>query len=202
MNEHLISFHEDKIIAFNDNGKKLVAIKPICEILTVDWSAQRKKIMADNTFNSDVALMTTTGSDGKRYEMTCIPLELFPLWLAKINPSRLKSEKAKEKILLYQKEAAKVLYEYFFNIEKKTEQEKIAIPTHEYIELLKKHIWLLEAKQEIKKKRRTNKKLTKEEIDKILQLHKAGRSLKEISEITGRGRSTISFLTRMNNYNN
>lgn len=42
--------------------------------------------------------MTSTGSDGKTYEMTFIDRRTFTMWLATIDTGRLKNERYAEKL--------------------------------------------------------------------------------------------------------
>jgi len=191
MQKHLIPFHQDKIIAFSNNGEKLIAVKPICEAFQIDWSAQFKKIQKDDIFNSTIAFNATVGGDGKQREMLCLPLEVFPMWLAKIETRRIKNELAKEKIILYQKEAAKVLFEYFISGSNVPDKMEIEVST--YITLLEKHIALLESSSKPKRKRRKFLPLTKEDIKKIVELNNAGLSINEISRQTGRATATVHY---------
>lgn len=89
-----------------------VALRPLCENIGVDYSAQRKRL--DRQPWSVVAMMTTTGSDGKSYEMYCIDRQTLVMWLATIDTSRLSSEAARSTLARYQRECAKALDAYFF----------------------------------------------------------------------------------------
>lgn len=66
----------------------LVAIKPVCTGLGVDYSSQYQKLKEHPTFNSTISLITTVAADGKEREMLCIPIEFFPGWLFSINPAK------------------------------------------------------------------------------------------------------------------
>jgi len=195
MNTHLIPFHQEKILAFEDNNQRLIAVKPICEAFQIDWSSQRSKLKKDVLFNSVMAFKTTTGSDGKKYEMVCLPLEVFPMWLAKIEVRRIKNELAKEKILLYQKEAAKVLFEYFLGGQ--NEVEMLQIDSAKSIVLLEKHIQLLEQNVVIKKKKRASKPITKDEVDKIKELYKKGFTQNQIAREINRSAALVHYTLRI-----
>ena len=58
--------------------EQLVAVKPVCEILGVDFSAQRAKLKEHPVYGSAMVLSTTVGADGKEREMVCLPLRFFP----------------------------------------------------------------------------------------------------------------------------
>lgn len=99
------------ILATND-AKKLVPIKPICEVLGVDHDSQRKKLRTHPILSSVTALSTVTGRDGKQYEMVCLPLEYIFGWLFTIHPDNVSPEAA-DGVIKYQKECYRALCEYF-----------------------------------------------------------------------------------------
>ena len=47
--------------------------------------------------------------------MLCLPIEYLNGFLFKINPNKVKDEKVRERIIRYQKECYRALYEYFFD---------------------------------------------------------------------------------------
>lgn len=96
-----------------DGREQLVAVKPVCEILGVDFSAQRAKLKEHPVYGSTTVLCTTVGADGKEREMVCIPLRLFPGWLFSINPDNVKEE-VRENLIKYQLKCNDILYDYFF----------------------------------------------------------------------------------------
>ena len=67
------------IVATSD--EQLVPIRPICEALGIDFARQRKKIQEDEDLSSVVVLTPSTGSDGKQYEMLCLPIRYIFGWL-------------------------------------------------------------------------------------------------------------------------
>ena len=97
-----------------DEREQLVAVKPVCEILGVNYTTQVEKLKAHPVFGSVIPLRGTTGADGKTYQMLCIPLQFFPGWLFSINPDNVKEE-ARENLIKYQLECNKVLFDYFFS---------------------------------------------------------------------------------------
>ncbi|SFO62356.1 phage antirepressor N-terminal domain-containing protein [Prevotella sp. tf2-5] len=109
----------------SDDREQLVAVKPVCEILGVAYQSQQAKLKEHPIYSSVITLSVTTGSDGKKYEMVCIPLQFFPGWLFSINPDNVKEE-AREQLIKYQLECNKVLFDYFFGraeFAQKKEQE-------------------------------------------------------------------------------
>lgn len=96
-----------------DGSEQLVAVKPVCEILGVAYQSQQAKLKEHPVFSSVITLSVTTGSDGKQYEMLCIPFKFFAGWLFGINPDNVKEE-ARESIMQFQLKCNEILYEYFF----------------------------------------------------------------------------------------
>lgn len=96
----------------SENGTKLVPVKPICEALGVDFDSQRKKLNDDEFLSSVTVLSTATGSDGKQYEMVCIPYKYVFGWLFTINPKNVKEE-ARESVAMYRAKCYDVLFNYF-----------------------------------------------------------------------------------------
>lgn len=105
--------------------EQLVAVKPVCEILGVAYQSQQAKLKEHPIYSSVITLSVTTGADGKKYEMVCIPLRFFSGWLFSINPDNVKEE-AREKLIEYQLKCNDILYDYFFGraeFAQKKEQE-------------------------------------------------------------------------------
>lgn len=109
-----------------DEREQLVAVKPVCEILGVDFSAQRAKLKEHPIFSSVMVMNTTTGADGKRYEMLCIPFRFFAGWLFSIHPDKVKDE-AREVIMQFQLKCNDVLYNYFFRRAEFAQKKEVAV---------------------------------------------------------------------------
>lgn len=115
-----VVFYTDKVLALRlADGGVYVPIKPICDVLGVDWSSQRKRIGRDPVLSSMVmsVVITTTDIDpaSKRprtSEMLALPLDILNGWLFGISADRVKAD-LRERIIRYQKECYKVLAEAF-----------------------------------------------------------------------------------------
>lgn len=88
-----------------------VALKPLCENLGIAFNGQYERLQRQPW--AVIRMTRTTGSDGKNYEMATIDRSTLLMWLATIDTSRLKNERAKEAVVSYQKEAANALDQYF-----------------------------------------------------------------------------------------
>ena len=79
------------IISTNDR-QKLVPIKPICTALGIAFEPQYQKLKDDEDLSSVIMLSITTGSDGKKYEMVCLPMEFIFGWIFTISPKNVSPE--------------------------------------------------------------------------------------------------------------
>ncbi len=115
--ERQVDFYGDDITAalveIDDQEQIYVPVRPICEYLGLDWSAQLKRIKRDEELagsTTSVAMMASLL--GRSYNAICLPLELLPGWLFGIDANRVKPE-LKEKIRRYRRECYKVLWKAF-----------------------------------------------------------------------------------------
>jgi hypothetical protein len=106
------------------DGMEYVPVKPICDALGLTWDSQYRKLQKRKKPSSVIALRAMTGSDGKQYQMVCIPLKYVFGWLFTINPENVREE-AREAVEQYADECYDVLYRYFTEqsiyLEEKTE---------------------------------------------------------------------------------
>lgn len=84
-----------EIPAVVENGETFIPVKPICEAIGVADQKQREKIQNHPILSSVGTLRVSTGADGKKYEMFCLPLKYVYGWLFTINPGNVSPE-AKE----------------------------------------------------------------------------------------------------------
>ena len=108
-----IPFHGTTISAAQDGDTIRVALRPACDAMGLDFSSQRKRL--ERTSWATVVMMTTVGADGKDREMVTIDRRTFTMWLATIDTTRLKSDRARHLVEAFQREAADVLDNYFHN---------------------------------------------------------------------------------------
>ncbi len=95
-----------------ENGQVYIPVKPICQAIGIDPAAQRHRIDRHYILNSVEVTMTSTGADGKSYEMLCLPLEYIYGWLFTID-ANLVAEANREKVADYQRECYDILYRHF-----------------------------------------------------------------------------------------
>lgn len=126
MNTKIIARVNDVDIV-STSDEQLVAIKPICEVLGIDYKVQWQKIKDDEDLSSTMVLSTTVGADGKDREMCCLPVEFIYGWLFTINPKNVKPE-AQDTVRKYRMMCYRVLYQHFTGRAKQVnEQNKVEI---------------------------------------------------------------------------
>jgi hypothetical protein len=112
-----VAFYGDEIIAVrSQDGAIYVPVRPICDLLGVDWSSQRQRISRDPVLAEEikpcVVVTTTQGQTDQRRELLALPLDYISGFLFGINASRVKDE-IRERLIRYQRECYKVLAEAF-----------------------------------------------------------------------------------------
>lgn len=104
-----VPFHDTTIYTTADGT--YVALRPVCEALGLDFSGQAQRLQRQSW--AVVGMTPTTGSDGKVYDMTTVDRRTFTMWLATIDIGRVKNERTRELVRIYQCEAADALDKYF-----------------------------------------------------------------------------------------
>lgn len=107
-----IEFCGKELMAVKENESVLVALKPICDALDLEWKGQRRNISDDPVLSSTVVVTLAVGADGKSREMLCLPLDYLNGWLFKISAKRYTGAR-RDAIVRYQKECYRVLAEHF-----------------------------------------------------------------------------------------
>ncbi len=115
-----VGFYGDTIIVVRiQDGSIYVPIRPICDLLGVDWSAQRQRLMRDGVLSelamSVVVTTTDIAAESRRprnSELLALPLDYISGFLFGINAERVKPE-VRDRLIRYQRECYKVLSEAF-----------------------------------------------------------------------------------------
>ncbi|MGL4858969.1 MAG: phage antirepressor N-terminal domain-containing protein [Enterobacteriaceae bacterium] len=98
--------HEDEVY---------VPIRPICDILGVNYSTQLEKIKNDPLKSKGtVPLRGTVGADGKQREMVALKFKYALTWMLSINANNVKEE-IREHLMEYQDQCSDILCDYFLN---------------------------------------------------------------------------------------
>ncbi|WII95995.1 phage antirepressor N-terminal domain-containing protein [Moraxella haemolytica] len=109
-----VNFHNQSLITLQKDGIAYVAMKPICENIGLDWTAQRQRLVRDEVLNSTMVMITTVATDGKMRELLCLPIHYLNGWLFGVDTNRVKAE-IKETLITYKKECYQALFDYWNN---------------------------------------------------------------------------------------
>lgn len=105
-----VPFHDTTIYTTADGA--YVALRPVCEVLGLDFSAQRQRLKR-KTWACVVIMTTQMPGDDQRRDITLLDRRTFTMWLATVDTNRIKDERSRTLIDAYQCEAADVLDQYF-----------------------------------------------------------------------------------------
>lgn len=148
-----IHINGQEIRIYPDRSEKMVAIKPICLALGIDYPSQFTKIKNDDILSSVIGLSTIPAADSKNYQTAVLPFEFVFGWLFSINPKNVK-ESSREDMLKYRKECYFALKEHFtrrYSILKQKGEKQLEIKRLEKeLESDERYARIKELKQEIK----------------------------------------------------
>lgn len=110
-----IDFHGAKLVAIAGDRPEttLVAMPQIVEGMGLDWEAQRKKIERHPVLSKGASIKEVP-TEGGEQSVTCLSLDLLNFWLATIHPDRIKDQTVRARVIEYQTECARVLFNHFF----------------------------------------------------------------------------------------
>ncbi|MEM6697387.1 MAG: phage antirepressor N-terminal domain-containing protein [Bacteroidota bacterium] len=101
-----------KIPYTKEDDEYFIAVKPICEILNISFSTQRRVIKEHVFYSRGVFLMNTTGADGKDYKMVCLSEKYILSWILGIDIRKVNSN-SKDDLYKLQEECHDVLRHHF-----------------------------------------------------------------------------------------
>lgn len=107
-----VEFHGQALTVITGvNGEHLVAMKPICKAIGLDWKSQYSRIQRNQVLKEGMVIMTTPSEGGKQ-ETLCLPLEYLNGWLFGVDSTRVKPE-VRPRLIQYQRECFQVLAAYW-----------------------------------------------------------------------------------------
>lgn len=118
-----VDFYGDRILAVAARpatdpaapAEVYIPLKPICDLLGVDWSAQYRRLNRDPVLSrqtTSIAITATQIGDDQSRQMVSLPLDYLNGWLFGINADRVKPE-LRERVIRYQENCYRVLAEAF-----------------------------------------------------------------------------------------
>jgi uncharacterized protein YuzE len=78
VNVEQVNFYGDVIETVRGGENVWISLRSVCEVFGINFETQARKILGDLKFSC--CHMTTTGKDGKDYEMLCVPLGQLNGW--------------------------------------------------------------------------------------------------------------------------
>lgn len=104
-----LEFNGKAIYFLSVEGEYWVAIKPICEVLNVEYTRQFKNLKSDEIFGEALATQPMVDKGGKVREMVCLPERFVYGWLLSVKS---KSQDLKE----YKLKCFNLLYDHFHSV--------------------------------------------------------------------------------------
>ena len=103
----MVHFVGGLLAALRSQGQAWLVLKPACDLLGIDDSAQRKRL--ERTAWATAALMAAVGADGRQREMFCLRSDRVAMWLATIDTGRITDPEARQRLETWQCHAADAL---------------------------------------------------------------------------------------------
>jgi hypothetical protein len=103
---------DDEVVAARTATSEIyLPLRPICIALGVSWATQRRKILADDVMMESVRTLRVQTRGGPQ-NLVCMDVEAIPLWLAEIEPDRVRAE-LRDRLRSYKRWVKKVVYDAF-----------------------------------------------------------------------------------------
>ncbi len=108
-----IDFYGESLIAVRDtNGTVWVPVRRLYEAIGVSFQGQLDRIERDPVLQEESQSVSVTLTDGRTYDMSCLPLKYVRAWLFGINANRVRPE-IREKLVQYQREVIEIIDRHF-----------------------------------------------------------------------------------------
>jgi len=104
--EKFLQFNGKTIFFLAKDGQYWIAIKPICEVLEINFSRQLRTLKTDPILGQLWSKQTMTGADGKLYKMVSLPERFIYGWIFSIRSDS-------QELLKYKRECYNLLFEHF-----------------------------------------------------------------------------------------
>ncbi len=107
--EKFLEFEGKRISLLTVDGTWWVAVKPICDVLGIQYENQRIKISEDDILSTEVKEQQVTANDNKLRLMLCLPEKYIYGWIFSLS-----SESAELK--KYKRKCYEILYNHFHGV--------------------------------------------------------------------------------------
>ncbi len=117
--QRTVEFYDDEITAvLAEDGTVYVPVRPICELIGVDWNGQRRRINRDPVLSAETVSVDVTSTQGsappQRRKMLCLPLDYVSGFLFGLNADRVRKD-LRDKVIRYQRDCYRVLADAFLS---------------------------------------------------------------------------------------
>lgn len=109
--QRTIAFYGDELAAIQTDRGIYVPVKPICEVLGIDWEGQRQRIMRDEVLHEGACILKAPSAGGPQ-DMLCLPDDMLHGWLFGVSTNQIAIEN-REHLLRYKRECYRVLHQAF-----------------------------------------------------------------------------------------
>jgi len=127
-----VEFLGKALTVINTGSQLLVAMKPICEGIGLDWKSQYERIKRDEVLSKGMVVMTTPSAGGDQ-RTTCLPLNLLNGWLFGVDSKRCKPF-IRQALVRYKFECYDALAAYWQQCSTKALPSPAALPAPEEAE--------------------------------------------------------------------
>lgn len=108
-----IEFYGETLIALRDTqGTIWLPIRRLCEAIGVTLQGQLDRVERDPVLKEETQSVSVTLTDGRVFEMSCLPLKYVRAWLFGINASRVRPQ-VRDKLIQYQREVIEIIDRHF-----------------------------------------------------------------------------------------
>lgn len=108
-----VEFYGETLIALRDTqGTIWLPIRRLCEAIGVNLQGQLDRVERDPVLREESQSVSVTLTDGRVFEMSCLPLKYVRAWLFGINASRVRPQ-VRDKLIQYQREVIEIIDRHF-----------------------------------------------------------------------------------------
>lgn len=108
-----IDFYGESLIALRDlEGLIWVPLRRLCEAIGINLQGQLDRVERDPVLREEMRSVSVTLTDGRAFDMSCLPLKYVRAWLFGVNASRVRPA-VRDKLIQYQREVIEIIDRHF-----------------------------------------------------------------------------------------
>ena len=94
------SFHGDQFVGIEDGSGVAVALKPIVEGMGLSWHGQLERLKRSPILAAELRIIFIPSAGGTQ-DAACLPGDLVPGFLFRVDAARIKKDDVRAKVLTY-----------------------------------------------------------------------------------------------------